>query len=717
MEQLQRAVQPGAEVALVHVDVDLGRLLQAQLLQREEAVGAGTQRLVAAGRELRDGERTAIGRRARRGRGRHGARRTRIGRQRRQAALLLFLAGQGDQEAPPSLALQPVQLQHRAGLLVLAAVPGAPQHVDARRVQRLRQRRALGVAQLLARGQAELRALGVGERAGRLRRGGQAVGIGARQHHGGKRPRQQLVQRGNDHLRRGRVRRHEAGGFQHLVHPGGEFGQAQGARRGRGRFQFDSCRRQQIQGLQHFLPCQIRLKTLPQPAGTQQPGQRLQPGGDGTRRLQRGAFGVDGGHQCGQARGGLIVSRHGGQALRVGPAAQAVAAQAALEQRHIGGGPGHGAGALLEPVEHGVAAGFARAGAQRRHQLRGGVGGGELPAGFIAHRHIRAQQRADAAREQPVAGHQRHRRAPGLNVAQHAGGGAAGLVVTALGPVPEHLAGRRAHAQIDGQRLLGTEMLQQMAGQRLGLQALEQHQGVGALAHTVGKQHVGGVVAVRGPGDGDARHRGLQRQPALRLGGQRAARQVAPVGPQRLRHAGRHRRQLRGAVDQRAGQQRVLGAQAGAFQQRAGGEQVAPALQRQVARPRREAAHLAGPVARGLEARREAAGIQARPLRGGLGHQLGKGHQHDGAGGVRAAVRHVRRHAGQHLAPGVAGGMIGLRRGFGLGICYRRHSKPRSPGSRCGDGVSVTMTPTLAVPARVRRHGSQPPISRTVSKE
>jgi hypothetical protein len=71
-----------------------------------------------------------------------------------------------------------------------------------------------------------------------------------------------------------------------------------------------------------------------------------------------------------------------------------------------------------------------RAAVQQRHHLRGGVGGGQHPARLVAQRHAaRRQQRADAAREHAVAGHQRHRRAALRQVRQHAGGGTLGLVL------------------------------------------------------------------------------------------------------------------------------------------------------------------------------------------------------------------------------------------------------------------------------------------------
>ena len=52
----QRVVQPVAPIALVDVDVQLALFGQAQLAQREEAVGAGAQHLVAAGGQRLGGQ-------------------------------------------------------------------------------------------------------------------------------------------------------------------------------------------------------------------------------------------------------------------------------------------------------------------------------------------------------------------------------------------------------------------------------------------------------------------------------------------------------------------------------------------------------------------------------------------------------------------------------------------------------------------------------------
>ena len=60
MKQEQRAVQPGAEVALFHIAGQLGRFAQAQLVEGEKAVGADAQGVVTAGRETEHGQPLAL---------------------------------------------------------------------------------------------------------------------------------------------------------------------------------------------------------------------------------------------------------------------------------------------------------------------------------------------------------------------------------------------------------------------------------------------------------------------------------------------------------------------------------------------------------------------------------------------------------------------------------------------------------------------------------
>ena len=272
------------------------------------------------------------------------------------------------------------------------------------------------VAQILARGQVQGLALGGAPRAGRLGRGGQALFVGAGQHQRGKGAAQQLRQRQHHDLRGGRVRRAEAGGFQRLADPTGEFGQAHAALGGGPVAPVGQGFVTQAEGVNDGVAGHVGRQQRPQAAAMQQRAQGGQPVGQWARGDHGGAQRFD------VLRERLIAREQRG----LWPAAHGVAAQAAFQRALL---PRIEGGGELEPVEHLVCGGARRARVQRRHQLRGGVGGGKLPAGLVAQLGTALdQQRVDAAREQAVAGDQRHRHAAHLDLAQHAGGGALGFV-------------------------------------------------------------------------------------------------------------------------------------------------------------------------------------------------------------------------------------------------------------------------------------------------
>ena len=72
VEGFEHGMQPQAEITFVHHVLQFVRLLQAQLAQGEETVGAAAQVFVGTGRQARDRQRLALGRGPRRRRGGHG---------------------------------------------------------------------------------------------------------------------------------------------------------------------------------------------------------------------------------------------------------------------------------------------------------------------------------------------------------------------------------------------------------------------------------------------------------------------------------------------------------------------------------------------------------------------------------------------------------------------------------------------------------------------
>ena len=422
----------------------------------------------------------------------------------------------------------------------------------------------------------------------------------------------------------------------------------------------------------------------PQAAALQQRAHIGQPARQRARRGQRRAQRLD-------LRGERLAL---GDLRGLRPAAHGALAQGVLQR---GDGAAVKGRRQLEPVQHGIGAGGRRAGAQRGHQRGAGVGGGQAPAGFVVQRRARlhaarGQQGVDAARQAAVGGHQRNRRAAGVQVAQHAGGGALGLVFGVQAAVQRNGRARRGRVKRQ-QHGFFAQVLGQVGGQRIGLQARHDHQRVQRGGGARGKQHVAGVVRMRGPGDGDVRQPALQRQRPAGGRRQRGAGALGPVGAQRRRQAGGQPAQQAGLLQQRAGQGGALAGQAGAFQQGGGGEQIARGVEHQIVRAGHEQAGTLGPAARGLEARRETVRKLRRPQARGQRQQLGIGQQHHAARRVRRQLVQLLAHLGQQRAPG-------RRRGSGaqgfIANSYGIHSDRRCRAANGGMGLSVTIRATLS---------------------
>jgi hypothetical protein len=286
--------------------------------------------------------------------------------------------------------------------------------------------------------------------------------------------------------------------------------------------------------------------------------------------------------------------------------------------------------------------------------VRAGAAGGQLPAGLVPDLDVLAGQHgAHTPRQGPVGDHQRHRRAPGLHVPQHAGGGTLGLVLGVAGTVESRHggAGLRLAVEREHGHALAPHRLQ-CGRQRVGLEARNGDQRIGGRDHARLIEHVAGIGGVRRPGHGQLGHDRLQQQGAGLHAGRRGA--AGTAGPGRAVRGGHRRRQraqlLRGFEQQRRG---GLGAgpETGLFQQGARRQHVERRVEAEVGRRRRETTQAAAPVLRGLEARRKAVGVQAGPQARGLRHQLRIGQQDHGAGRMRGTCAHVGIDAGQPLLP------------------------------------------------------------------
>ena len=647
VEVAEHGMQPVAEVALVDLGVDLVGVAQAELAQREEAIGAAAQVLVDAGGDGGQRQVGAAGRRAHRRA--HGD-------------------GIGDPGvgAVDRATIQSQGLQQRARPHRLAGrVRAAPEQVAARLAQRHGPGGALRGLERVARRQAQRQALRRGPGTGRLGRGRQATFVAAGHHHGIEGAPEELLHRQHDDMRRGPAgRRHEAAGLEHVTHPAGELAQgeaalgepvdgaggrtvrAPGGRRAGLRLGFGIG--VQPQRRHDAGAGRVGGQRVPGRRRLQQPAQVAQPVVERARLRQPGATRVDGERQAAQRL--VLVPRARADGTRPAPPlAQALAAQARLQRVDLAGRQIAGA---LEPVEHLVARGLARAGPQGAHQRRRGAGGGELPAGLVVRGHAQGLQlRGDPARQHAVGGDQRDGRVALGQPAHHAGRRALGLVLRIgcgmqRGGPARRLAGRERDA-------LGglAPQLAQGERQRIGLQALQHDQQVDMRGPGAAQQHVGGIGRVGHPGQRDGIQRALGLEPFGVAFDAQCRLQLQHPGGARIGVArGGERRELVGQLDQAAGEHLLVGAEARLRQQRLRGDQVARHVEDQIVRRRREVASGAGPVARGLEARRRPGGRAARPHRAGHADELRVRHQHDAARGPRAMALHDRFDA-RHQTP------------------------------------------------------------------
>ena len=212
----------------------------------------------------------------------------------------------------------------------------------------------------------------------------------------------------------------------------------------------------------------------------------------------------------------------------------------------------------FQPCQHGVAVGLWCACAQQQQDLAGGLGGRELPAGFVAQRQsLSFQKGADAARQRPVGIDQRNRSLLAASSALHAGGSALRQILEMAGMVQLHgrqggaACGMRVIAGFDqhfqhacGLRVLRGQQAVQADSQRVMLQALQHDQRLGFSGVDLFKKNVGGIRRVAGPG---------QRQRGYLLF---VFRRLHVVAPQGLLHACSPGHALRGRL--RSGNGREL---------------------------------------------------------------------------------------------------------------------------------------------------------------
>ena len=251
MEGFQHCVQPGAEVALVHFASQLLRLLQTQLAQAKEAVGAAAQILVGTGRQTQNRQRSTHRQRPFAGQRRQVAVDARIGSQRQRFG-------------------HPQRLHQRAGQQGFArSIALPPQHVRQRGLQGIGPGGTDDGFQHGAGRQAQGFALRNGPGTGRLGRHGQAYLVTAGQHQCGKGPGQQLAQRQHHYLLVLRVVGHIAGGLQRVTYPGSEFCQAQTASSLGEIGKFGLGTHCETQRREQFGPGRIRLQRIPLAAGLQ----------------------------------------------------------------------------------------------------------------------------------------------------------------------------------------------------------------------------------------------------------------------------------------------------------------------------------------------------------------------------------------------------------------------------------------------------------------
>ena len=271
--------------------------------------------------------------------------------------------------------------------------------------------------------------------AGRLGGDWQAQFVTAGQHHGLHRTRQQLRQRKNHHLLGSGMLGREGLRFQRLIHPAGEFVQFHHGELV-GKFLLGAF--VQAQHVEHALARFVAHQAVPLAGAAQGGAQVGQPHAQRTGAKQRGAQGVD---LHGQRLGASEHRQRLGR--QIAPDAHARFAQLAFGGRQRAWRKSWG---VFQPVEHRVGRYIPDQGTQQAHQRGGSAGGGELPAGFVAHRNAAlGQHGADAAGQLAVLRNQRDRAAPGGQMGQHAGGGAGGFVFGVFGGV------QRGHRRV-GQR-------------------------------------------------------------------------------------------------------------------------------------------------------------------------------------------------------------------------------------------------------------------------
>ena len=359
----------------------------------------------------------------------------------------------------------------------------------------------------------------------------------------------------------------------------------------------------QTQRLQHLLAGLVGVESFPPATSAQRLRQIHQP-----LRQRPGCLQAH--QQIARAR------RTARQQLRVRPGRSAVRqaerAGQILQLRHLGHAAEVG---LFEPVEHVVHAGLAVRRPQQAHELGRGVGRGKLPAGFVAHRQPGAiQQGADAAGQQPVVGHQRHRTAPSVGMVQGAGGGTLGFVFGIATGVQLHSI--RSGALFVQSNRNGTvaPVRQQRRGQRIGLEALQDHQRIepGAGLGQRRPQYVGGVPGSSSP---DQRQRSQQRLPLQRradrqgVGAQGIGPGLAFSGCARRGQRRELARRLHQPGDHHGPERRIQPAPHHPLQQVGRHERIARHVARQVGDPGGERLEAAGPVAAGLKPRRKAGGM------------------------------------------------------------------------------------------------------------
>ena len=619
VEGLQHGMQPEAEVALVELNLQLLRLLQAELTQSEEAVGAVTQIAVGAGRQP-----LHIQFRRRRHRARH--------RHRHHFAFHAWV------QRLAVAHLQMKRLHQRTGQQGFATVvAGTPEQVDLRRAQRMLPGRAQSGFQHFARRQAERGALGRRPQPGRLGRRIQAHLVTARQHHGTERPAQQLCQRQDHHLLLRRVLGCEAGRLQRLVDPAREVRQRQAALRPQRIGRQCDTRFRQAQRGQHRVAGHVVLQQGPLATALQQLTQDQQPLRQGARPLQAIAQRFKVGQQGRQCRllAGAQRPRH------AAPLAQRLAAQLCFQLAHGRALEGR---CVLEPVEHGIAGHVPGTGAQCAHDVGASAAGREFPACLITDLQIaRGQHGAHAARQRAVDCYQRYRRAAGVDVLQHASGGALGLVlrIARLVECRDDTSLRQFTIERQHRHALAPHRLQGRR-QGVGLKTLQCDQAVGRLNHTRLEQHVAGVRRVGGPGHRQLGHHGLQCQRAgIHAGGRCAACPSAPSGAFGWRHGRGQSTELLRCLQQQWRSRIGLRAQAGALQHGACRQHIQGSIEGDVSGRRGEAAQAAAPVLRGLETRRKTIRMGLRPQACCQGHELGVRQQHHGTCRMRATSAQV----------------------------------------------------------------------------